>query len=320
MPNRRLLIVALLFQGVAIASIAPLMGQPAFVVALVLLSGCGRAVAQPCISALVPHIAGEEEATRGYAWLSTGRSLGSMAGVTGGALLAGIFGHPAALLIDGGTFVVYAAMLAFVRTERRPSGTHEARPSALAGIRHVRRDPVLFASIVGLAFCVGAVIVINVADPAFVRYVLHGDEFVLGAMQACWMTGILVGNRLAARLETVSGVVHAIAVAAVTTGIGVLIPATFPFVVAAGTGWVIGGVSNGVHNVALNAIVRMRTPEEMRGRAFAAVGSVAALMIPSRTRSTAILTAAWAVRLPVRVWRSQSRPRSIVNSRSCISP
>ena len=274
LPNRRLLIVALLFQGVAIASIAPLMGQPVFVVALVFLSGCGRAVAQPCISALVPHIAGEEEATRGYAWLSTGRSLGSMAGVTGGALLAGIFGHPAALLIDGGTFVVYAAMLAFVRTERRPSGTHEARPSALAGIRHVRRDPVLFASIVGLAFCVGAVIVINVADPAFVRYVLHGDEFVLGAMQACWMTGILVGNRLAARLETVSGVVHAIAVAAVTTGIGVLIPATFPFVVAAGTGWVIGGVSNGVHNVALNAIVRMRTPEEMRGRAFAAVGSV----------------------------------------------
>lgn len=274
LPNRRLLIVALLFQGVAIAAIAPLMGQPAFVVALVLLSGCGRAVAQPCISALVPHIAGEEEATRGYAWLSTGRSLGSMAGVTGGALLAGFFGHPAALLIDGGTFLVYAALLAFVRSERRPSGTHEARPSALAGIRHVRRDAVLFTAIVGLAFCVGTVVVINVADPAFVRYVLHGDELVLGAMQACWMTGILIGNRLAARLKTISGVAHAIAVAAITTGIGVLIPATFPFVVAAGTGWVIGGISNGVHNVALNAIVRLRTPEEMRGRAFAAVGSM----------------------------------------------
>ncbi|GHH45632.1 hypothetical protein GCM10017774_46840 [Lentzea cavernae] len=273
-PNRRLLITALLCQGVAIAAIAPLMGQPAFVVALVLLSGCGRAVAQPCISALVPHIAGEEEATRGYAWLSTGRSLGSMAGVTGGALLAGIFGHPVALLIDGGTFLAYAALLAFVRSERRPSGTHETRPSALAGIRHVRRDSVLFASIIGLAFCVGAVVVINVADPAFVRYVLHGDEFMLGAMQACWMTGILVGNRLAARLETVSQVVHAIAVAAITTGVGVLVPATLPFVVAAGTGWAIGGVSNGVHNVALNAIVRLRTPEEMRGRAFAAVGSM----------------------------------------------
>ncbi|NGY57750.1 MFS transporter [Lentzea sp. NEAU-D13] len=274
LPNRRLLMIALLFQGTAIAAVAPLMGQPAFVVALVFLSGCGRAVAMPSMSALIPHIAGEEEATRGYAWLGTARSVGNIAGVTGGALLAGIFGHPAALLIDGGTFFVYAALLAFVRSERRPSGEHSARPSALAGIRHVRRDPVLFASIVGLAFCVGTVIVINVADPAFVRYVLRGDEFVLGAMQACWMTGILVGNRLAARLETVSGVVHAIAVAAVTTGIGVLIPATFPFIVAAGTGWVIGGVSNGVHNVALNAIVRMRTPEEMRGRVFAAVGSV----------------------------------------------
>ncbi|WP_281251321.1 MFS transporter [Lentzea waywayandensis] len=274
LPNRRLLIAALVFQGVAIAAVAPLMGQPAFVVALVFLSGCGRAIAQPCISALLPHIAGEEEATRGYAWLSTGRSLGSMAGVTGGALLAGFFGHPVALLIDGGTFLAYAVMLAFVRSERRPSGTHEARPSALAGIRHVRQDPVLFATIVGLAFCVGTVVVVNVADPAFVRYVLHGDEFVLGAMQACWLGGILVGNRVAARLRTVSQVAHAIAFAAATTGIGVLIPAAFPFFAAAGTGWVIGGVSNGVHNVALNAAVRLRTPEEMRGRAFAAVGSM----------------------------------------------
>ncbi|MFJ8961345.1 MFS transporter [Lentzea sp. NPDC102401] len=273
-PNRRLLIIALVFQGIAISAIVPLMGQPVFVVALVLLSGCGRAIAQPCISALVPHIAGEEQATRGYAWLSTGRSLGSMAGVTGGALLAGIFGHPAALLIDGGTFLAYAALLAFVRSERRPSAAHEARPSALAGIRHVRRDAVLFTAVIGLSFCVGAVVVVNVADPAFVRYVLHGDEFVLGAMQACWMTGILVGNRIAARLETVSWVAYAIAVAAVTTGVGVLIPATFPFLVTAGIGWLVGGVSNGVHNVALNAVVRLRTPDEMRGRAFAAVGSM----------------------------------------------
>jgi MFS family permease len=274
LPNRRLLIVALLFQGVAIAAIAPLMGQPAFVVALVFLSGCGRAVAQPSTAALVPHIAGEEEATRGYAWLGTARSVGNIAGVTGGALLAGLFGHSAAMLIDGLTFLVYAALLAFVRSERRPSGEHSSRPSALAGIRHVRRDPVLFAAIAGLAFFVGAVVVINVADPAFVRFVLHGDEFLLGAMQACWMVGILAGNRLAARLRTVPQVAYALAISGITTGIAVLIPATFPYVVAAGTGWLIGGISNGVDNVTMNAIVRLRTPEEMRGRAFAAVGSM----------------------------------------------
>lgn len=274
LPNRRLLITALLVQGIAIASIAPLMGAPALVVALVFVSGCGLAVAAPATSALVPHIAGEEESTRGYAMVGTARSLGNIAGVTGGALLAGFFGHPAAMLIDGLTFVVYAALLAFVKSERRPSGEHEERPSALAGIRHVRRDPVVFAAILGLAFFVGAVVVINVADPAFVRFVLHGDEFLLGAMQACWMVGILVGTRLAARLRTVPQVAYALAITGVTTGIAVLIPAAFPFVVAAGTGWFIGGVSNGVDNVTMNAIVRMRTPEEMRGRAFAAVGSM----------------------------------------------
>ncbi|MET9631462.1 MFS transporter [Lentzea sp. NPDC006480] len=274
LPNRGLLIVALLCQGVAIAAAAPLMGLPGFVVALVFLSGCGRAIAMPATAALVPHIAGEEEATRGYAWLGTARSVGNIAGVTGGALLAGIFGHPAALLVDGATFLVYAALLAFVRSERRPSGEHEKRPSALAGISHVRRDPVLFAAIVGLAFFVGAVVVINVVDPAFVRFVLHGDEFLLGAMQACWMVGILLGNRLAARLETVPQAAYALAITGITTGVAVLIPAMFPYVVTAGIGWLIGGVSNGVDNVTVNAIVRLRTPDEMRGRAFAAVSSM----------------------------------------------
>ena len=274
LPNRRLLITALLCQGAAIAAIAPLMGRPVLVVALVLLSGCGLAVAVPATAALVPHIAGEEEATRAYSWIGTARSVGNIGGVTGGALLAGVFGHPAALLIDGATFLIYAALLVFVRTERRPSGEHEKRPSALAGIRHVRQDPVLFAAIVGLAFFVGAVVVINVADPAFVRFVLHGDEFLLGAMQMCWMVGILVGSRAAVRLRTVPQVAYALAITGITTGIGVLIPATFPYVVAAGIGWFIGGISNGVDNVTMNAIVRLRTPEEKRGRAFAAVSSM----------------------------------------------
>jgi MFS family permease len=274
LPNRKLLIIALLGQGVAIAAIAPLMDTPALVVALVLISGCGLAVAVPATSALVPHIAGEEESTRGYAMVGTARSVGNIAGVTGGALLAGFFGHPAALLIDGMTFLAYALLLLFVRAERRPSGERAARPSALAGIRHVRHDQVLLAAITGLAFFVGAVVVINVADPAFVRYVLHGDEFLLGAMQACWMIGILVGTRLVARLKTVPEVAYALAITGITTGIAVLIPATFPVVVAAGIGWLIGGISNGVDNVTMNAIVRLRTPEEMRGRVFAAVGSM----------------------------------------------
>ncbi|HEX8865455.1 MAG TPA: MFS transporter [Lentzea sp.] len=274
LPTRRLLIVALLCQGVAIACIAPLMGQPVFVVALVFLSGCGRAVAIPSTSALVPHIAGEDEATRGYAWLGSARSVGNIAGATGGALLAGIFGYSAAMLIDGATFFLYAALLAFVRAERRHSGEHEQRPSALAGIRHLWRDSLLFAAITGLAFFVGAVVVINVADPAFVRYVLRGDEFLLGALQSCWMVGILVGNRIAARLKTDAQLAVALAVTGITTGVAVLVPATLPYVAAAGTGWFIGGVSNGVDNVTMNAIVRQRTPDEMRGRVFAAVSSM----------------------------------------------
>ena len=40
---------------------------------------------------------------------------------------------------------------------------------------------------------------------------------------------------------------------------------------------------------------------------------------PSLAMSTAMRTAAWAVRLPSRVWSSHRRPRSTVNSMSCMS-
>ena len=43
------------------------------------------------------------------------------------------------------------------------------------------------------------------------------------------------------------------------------------------------------------------------------------LMMPSSTMSDAMRTAATAVRLAERVWSMKSRPRSIVNSRSCMS-
>lgn len=274
-PNRRLLTAALLAQGVLTALAATALGTPALMLVFVFLSGCGRAVTAPALSALIPHIAGEENSTKAYAWLGTGRSLGLIAGATGGALLTAQLGYGPALLIDGGTFVVQALVLLLVRAERRPRpGEHQARPSAMAGLRHVRTDPLLLAGISGLAGFVGCIVVINVADPAFVRYVLHGDAFTLGMIQSCWMVGILLGNRLAARMRTERQVASWLGMAGIGIGIAVLIPAAFPFVAANAVGWFLGGICNGVDNVTEKALVRMRTPEEIRGRVFAAVSSV----------------------------------------------
>ncbi|GLZ35496.1 MFS transporter [Lentzea sp. NBRC 105346] len=271
-PNRRLIILTLLAQGAATAVIAAVVGNPVLVLALVFVSGCGRAITAPAMSALIPHVAGEENSTRAYAWMGTGRSLGLLTGATGGALLAGQVGYGPAMLIDGGTFVIYALILTLVRAERR--GDHEQRPSALAGIRHVRTDKVLLAGISGLAMFIGCIVVINVADPAYVRYVLNGDEFTLGALQSCWMVGVIAGNRIAARLRTEHQVTSWLGWAGVGIGVAVCIPAAVPHVAASAIGWLLGGTCNGIDNVTEKALVRMRTPDEMRGRVFAAVSSV----------------------------------------------
>jgi MFS family permease len=273
-PNRKLIITVLLVQGAAIVLIPTVMPNAALVLALVAVSGCGRAVAAPAISALIPHVAGEENSTKAYAALGTGRSMGLLAGSTGGALLAGHLGIGPALLIDGATFLLYALALTVVKAERTPKGTHETRPSALAGLHHIRQDRLLLAGISGLAMFVGCIVVINVADPAFVLTILKGDAFTLGMMQSCWMVGVIAGNRLAARLTTEHQVTAWLGWAGIGMGAAVCLPAAFPYVAVSAAAWLMGGICNGIDNVTEKALVRMRTPDEMRGRVFAAVSSV----------------------------------------------
>ena len=60
-----------------------------------------------------------------------------------------------------------------------------------------------------------------------------------------------------------------------------------------------------------------RRVSRLRGSIIATASS--SVLIPSSTRSQAILRAAWAVLLPLRVWSIYSLPCSTVNSISCMS-
>ncbi len=92
-----------------------------------------------------------------------------------------------------------------------------------------------------------------------------------------------------------------------------LIPATLPHVVAAGIGWLIGGISNGVDNVTMNAIVRQRTPDEMRGRVFAVVGSMV-------TGANLLGTAAVCLVFVYRALRRQAASGSVDRYQDTVSP
>jgi MFS family permease len=276
LPNRRLMIAAQLGQGVAALGLALSLSNLPLVFAFVALLSTGNAIARPASSALIPALVGEDNATRGYSWISTASSTGMLLGTAaGGVLVAGLGGHDA-LLIDALTYAVQAATLLLVRADRKPR-PHPDRPDAgkqiLAGLKFLAGDRLLIAGIGAIAAASFAGTLINVAEVFFVTVVLHGSAAILGLMQAMWMVGLLIGARVAARTRTVRGITLLLAGGGCLSGVAFGFPAVFPLVAVLAIGYLLGGLANGIQNVCQSALIRSRTPQDMRGRAFSGSGT-----------------------------------------------
>ncbi|MDQ3403421.1 MAG: MFS transporter [Actinomycetota bacterium] len=276
LPNRRLMIIGQLVQAIAVVGVmAALSSLPLLLIALVVL-GCGTAVVNPAASALVPVVCGEEDAARGYAWVAGARGFGMLAGSAAGGLLVAALGTRDTLLIDACTYVAQASLLTLVRAERDPRGKAAARRpgDATAGLRHLVADPVLRVAVGSLAVANAGVMFADVANVFYVTDVLGGGAATLGLLHACWMVGVLVGARVAMSLRSERALLTGLGAACCVMGSAMLLPSAFPFTALLGVGYVLGGAANGVQNVANQGLVRSRTPEALRGRAFAAAGAV----------------------------------------------
>ncbi|MBT2211432.1 MULTISPECIES: MFS transporter [Actinomadura] len=265
--------------GQAVVSVAlSLVDAPAAVVGLVALLGAQAAVERPAAAVLVPHITGEDGATRGYARLGTGRALGGIIGPAVGGFAGAAGGTRAALLLNAASFLVLAIAMTTVGARRRPH--REAAPAgggrgfARAGFRVVLGDPVLRFAIPLTALAAGIALADNVAAPYRFTDDLGAGPVGFGVYEALYSVCELVGIQVFA-LEAGRGREEGLLGAGnLMLGLGVLgigLAATYPLALAAA---VVGGVGNGMSNAGEGAVIRRCTPEATRGRAFAASGSL----------------------------------------------
>lgn len=276
LPNRKLMIIAQFGQAAVTLGLALWQPDLPAVFGFTALLSAGNAIARPAGQSLTPVITGEDGATRGYAWISTGASAGLLLGAAAGGVLVAGFGPRTALLVDALTFLVQATTLLLVQAERRPD-RHPDRPAATAqimtGLRFLAADRLLILAICGVAATLFAGAMINVAEVFFVTVTLRGSAVLLGLMQAMWMVGLLIGARIAARATSVRGIALLLAVAECAGAVAFGLPATIPLMVVLAIGYLVGGIGNAVQNVCQSALIRARSPEEMRGRAFAGYGA-----------------------------------------------
>ncbi|HET6711238.1 MFS transporter [Amycolatopsis sp.] len=272
--NKPLLITAMTVQGLLLLSLLVTF-SPALTWVTVALVGTSGCVVGTTTAALVPHITGEEDSMRGYSWHGTAMTVGSLGGVVFGGVLATTAGVQWALLIDGLTSLVQAALMATIRADRVPRRDREAKTDERrAGLSHVLRDVHLGTRLLAQFFVVCATTVAFLGEVFLITDVMHATAFWYGLMVGCWGCGALLGSTQARRLrgDRLRAVAYVAGVAGLT--VALLAPAAWPFLLANALGWFAGGACRSMTNVLTNVFVQAHTPDEFRGRVFAAADSV----------------------------------------------
>jgi MFS family permease len=270
--NRRLLVIGLAGQAIVAVPLA-FARAPWLIVALFFGLNAVATLVRPASSAMVPALAGEAGATKGYAWVATGVGIGWIVGPAAGGLLMSATGVTTTLLVDAGTFLLTAAACAALSATRQldpPAGAAEALHG---GMRIIRRDTVLFLSIITTAIAVACAVVDNVAAPFRFIDQLATTSTGYGAYLALWGVGGIAGSQLPRRLDP-SKLPVALAVGNGLSGVGIAGIGLAPSLCFALGAAVVGGIGNGIANVGQSALVASRVDTAQRGRAFASTAAV----------------------------------------------
>lgn len=270
--NKRLLVIGLAAQAVLVVPLA-FVRSPLLIVVLFTVLIAMASLVRPAISAMIPALSGEERMASAYAWVATGSGIGWIAGPAAGGLLMAAFGLRTTLLVDAATFVVLALVCSRLRATRGGHIDVDTPESRLSGARILWRNAILRNSLLVSGLVIMCAVVDNVAAPFRFVDQLGTGAGGYGAYLALWGVGALVGAQLPRRLPPTTLPIM-LAVGNLLTGAGILGIGVAPSLAVALIASVVGGIGNGLENVAVSALVANQVQPDARGRAFASVGAL----------------------------------------------
>lgn len=271
--TRRVLLLALVGQT-HLAVLLAFAGPPSAILAVFAGLATLNALVRPATSALLPVITGTDKANHGYSWLATGYGLGLIAGSAAGGILTSVVGTRATLLSNAATFAVLTLACSALRTRRHPSQDAGGQAAGRrAGFALLRTDRVLRLAVAISAIAIACAVVDNVAAPFRFINQLGAGSGGYGTYMALWAASALLGSQVPRRIGP-DRQQHAVGWGNLLAGLGIIGIGLAPNFLAALIAAVVGGVGNGLANVAQNTLISHRTPAASRGQTFAATGAV----------------------------------------------
>jgi MFS family permease len=268
--RRRVMIVSDMSAAVLFAGMG-LVGSVTALIALAFAAALAETPFQAAAAAVMPEMALDEELSRANGLVEVGGQVGFLLGpLLGGALLAAR-GASTVFIANSLSFALSALLCRSVRGRFRAIPQSEHR-GASAGIRLMTGDPVLRG--VGIVY-LGTVLGLGMTMVATVPLTaeLGAGSSGYGALIAGWgagsVAGALAGRRLTGRTEARAFLVGSSLVAVMTVAAG-LAPRLW---------WVAGalvlmGVGDGMASVGAIGLLQRRSPDAVRGRVVASLGTV----------------------------------------------
>ena len=124
-----------------------------------------------------------------------------------------------------------------------------------------------------IAAAVGALLFISASltvEIFYLKDVVGASDTAYALLVCAWMAGMVCGATALARRVPAGLVAAAALVALAVQGAGMGVQTAWAILPVAFAGYLVGGLGHGVKNVLLRALLTVRVPEAVHGRAFAA--------------------------------------------------
>lgn len=268
--GRRFMIFCDLGQATLIGSIAVFL--PPFPVLISLVAGASvlSTMFFPAGRSAVPALVSNEDLTPANALLGSAANLSFALGPAAGAFLFVLIGARGAIALDTLTFLVSAILLSRLPA-LPPAGEARVRGflrESRDGLLYVARHRLLRVAILGLFLGVTFLALDGVALVFLARESLDTGETGYGLLASAHGIGMILGPllllRRTARVTPVSIILLGLAlegVATLSTGLAPILALAIFF-------RSVGGVGNGVENVAADTLLQKVVPRSMLGRVF----------------------------------------------------
>ena len=264
---------------IGIAASLLLLGADDFITMAVLsaLHGVASTLSHPAIQSMPPRLVDDAHLARTNALVSLTDELAIVVGPAAAGIAIAAVGFRGAFVFDAVTYALGLVVLPMVRLRPRVAARHadgtevEVRfRDALEGFRLVRATPVLrrvIACTIAVYSLYGLALL---AEPLYVRDVLHRSESVFAALQTAFGFCLVGGGLIAARLGDRVATPRFVALGVAGSGLAAILYLGTPWVAMAFTGVALWGAATSAISGPSRTVLQRNSPEHTHGRVLAA--------------------------------------------------